>query len=102
LSYNAHSAIPKPRRSSLYGDGLFDLLLASAKVDSTARRRWRARGVTVILARTATRTLLEKSDVITGLGEDGQLARPWSVTVFHAGTALDANGASSRRGRVLA
>ena len=49
--------------------------------------------MTVVLASHGYPRRLATGDVIPGLGDDGQLAEPVEgVIVFHAGTALDADG----------
>ncbi len=106
LEYNARFGDPETQALvPLYGDGLFDLLLAvgEGRLDGSPPVASGA-AVTVILASHGYPHAPRKSDVITGLGEDGQLARAVEgVTVFHAGTALDANGRFiTAGGRVLA
>jgi phosphoribosylamine--glycine ligase len=106
LEYNARFGDPETQvLVPLYGDGLFELLLSvgegrlrtSSPVVSGA-------AVTVVLASHGYPQSPRKGDVITGLGPDGQLAGAVEgVTVFHAGTAIDANGNFvTAGGRVLA
>jgi phosphoribosylamine--glycine ligase len=95
LEYNVRFGDPETEvLVPLYGDGLFDLLTqvgegrlgAATPVASGA-------AVTVILASHGYPHAPRKGDVITGLGDDGQLAQPIDgVTIFHAGTARDADG----------
>jgi phosphoribosylamine--glycine ligase len=82
LEYNARFGDPETQALvPLYGDGLFDLLLSvgegrlrtSSPGERAPRSRWCSR-------RTATRSHPRKGDVITGFGDDGQLAKPWRAS----------------------
>ena len=106
LEYNARFGDPETQvLVPLYGDHLFDLLLSvgegrlrtSSPVVSGA-------AVTVILASSGYPQSPRRGDVITGLGDDGQLSQAVEgVTVFHAGTAIDDAGRFvTNGGRVLA
>jgi len=106
LEYNARFGDPETQvLVPLYGDHLFDLLLSvgegrlrtSSPVVSGA-------AVTVILASSGYPHSPRRGDVITGLGDDGQLSQAVEgVTVFHAGTAIDDAGRFvTNGGRVLA
>jgi phosphoribosylamine--glycine ligase len=95
LEYNARFGDPETQvLVPLYGDGLFELLsqvgegrLAAAPPVATGA------AVTVILASHGYPQSPRRGDVISGLGTDGQLERAVEgVTVFHAGTAIDAEG----------
>lgn len=106
LEYNVRFGDPETEvLAPLYGDGLYDLLarvgegrLAGASIAPTGA------AVTVVLASYGYPQGSRRGDVIAGLGADGQLAeRVEGVTVFHAGTALDARGRFvTDGGRVLA
>ncbi|HEY5262791.1 MAG TPA: phosphoribosylamine--glycine ligase [Acidimicrobiales bacterium] len=106
LEYNARFGDPETQvQVPLYGDGLYDLLLQVSEgrligAPPTAV----GTAVTVILASHGYPHSPRKGDVITGLGEDGQLAKSVEgVTVFHAGTTLDTEGRFvTAGGRVLA
>jgi phosphoribosylamine--glycine ligase len=106
LEYNARFGDPETQvLVSLYGDGLYDLLLQVSEgrlvgAPPTAI----GTAVTVILASHGYPQSPRRGDVISGLGEDGQLAKSVEgVTVFHAGTALDTEGRFvTAGGRVLA
>jgi len=95
LEYNARFGDPETEvLVPLYGDGLFDLLsqVALGRLDGAPPHASGA-AVTVILASHGYPTSPRKGDVITGLGDDGQLrVSVEGVTVFHAGTAVDADG----------
>ena len=106
LEYNARFGDPETEvLVPLYGDGLFDLLLqvSEGRLAGPAPAPSGA-AVTVILASHGYPQAPRKGDVITGLGSDGQLARAVEgVTIFHAGTGLDADGRFvTNGGRVLA
>jgi phosphoribosylamine---glycine ligase len=106
LEYNARFGDPETQvLVPLYGDGLYDLLLQVSEgrlvgAPPTAI----GTAVTVILASHGYPQSPRRGDVISGLGEDGQLAKSVEgVTVFHAGTALDTEGRFvTAGGRVLA
>jgi phosphoribosylamine---glycine ligase len=95
LEYNARFGDPETQvLVPLYGDGFFDLLLsvAESRLEGGSPEAIGA-AVTVILASHGYPQSPRTGDVITGLGADGQLAQMVEgVTVFHAGTALDAEG----------
>jgi phosphoribosylamine---glycine ligase len=106
LEYNARFGDPETQvLVPLYGDGFFDLLLqvAQGRLDRASLEASGA-AVTVILASHGYPQSPRQGDVISGLGNDGQLALALEgVTVFHAGTALDAEGRFvTAGGRVLA
>jgi phosphoribosylamine--glycine ligase len=106
LEYNARFGDPETQvLVPLYGDGLFDLLLrvGEGRLEGALPMASGA-AVTVILASHGYPQSPRRGDVITGLGNDGQLAEAVEgVTVFHAGTAIDANGHFvTAGGRVLA
>jgi phosphoribosylamine--glycine ligase len=106
LEYNARFGDPETQvLVPLYGDALYDLLLSVAEgrlVGPPLSAEGAA--VTVILASHGYPESPRRGDVITGLGVDGQLARALEgVTIFHAGTAIDADGHFvTAGGRVLA
>jgi phosphoribosylamine--glycine ligase len=95
LEYNARFGDPETEAMvPLYGDTFFDLLLQVGEgrlgglppVASGA-------AVTVVLASHGYPQLPRKGDIISGLGAEGQLERAVEgVTIFHAGTAIDADG----------
>jgi phosphoribosylamine--glycine ligase len=95
LEYNARFGDPETQvLVPLYGDGFFDLMLhvAEGRLEGAAPAASGA-AVTVILASHGYPQSPRKGDVISGLGKDGQLALAMDgVTVFHAGTAIDAQG----------
>jgi phosphoribosylamine--glycine ligase len=106
LEYNARFGDPETQvLVPLYGDALYDLLLqvSEGRLAGTPPKASGA-AVTVILASHGYPQSPRRGDVITGLGDDGQLARSvGGVTVFHAGTALDADGHFvTNGGRVVA
>ena len=106
LEYNARFGDPETQvLVPLYGDGLFDLLLrvGEGRLEGALPVASGA-AVTVILASHGYPQSPRQGDVITGLGADGQLALAMEgVTVFHAGTAIDADGHFvTAGGRVLA
>jgi phosphoribosylamine--glycine ligase len=95
LEYNARFGDPETEvLVPLYGDGLYDLLLCVGEgrlggVSPVAS----GAAVTVILASHGYPQSPRSGDVITGLGEDGQLANAIEgVTIFHAGTTINADG----------
>jgi phosphoribosylamine---glycine ligase len=95
LEYNARFGDPETQvLVPLYGDGFYDLLLsvAEGRLEGAPPQASGA-AVTVILASHGYPQSPRKGDVIAGLGADGQLAQMVEgVTVFHAGTAIDAEG----------
>jgi phosphoribosylamine--glycine ligase len=95
LEYNARFGDPETEvLVPLYGDGLYDLLLrvGEGRLEGTSPTATGA-AVTVILASHGYPQFPRKGDVISGLGENGQLENAIEgVTVFHAGTAIDADG----------
>jgi phosphoribosylamine--glycine ligase len=106
LEYNARFGDPETEvLVPLYGDGLYDLLRSVGEGRlSTSSPSVNGAAVTVILASHGYPQAPRRGDVIAGLGVDGQLSQPVEgVTVFHAGTAIDVNGAFvTAGGRVLA
>jgi phosphoribosylamine--glycine ligase len=106
LEYNARFGDPETQvLVPLYGDGLFELLLqvGEGRLSGTPLVATGA-AVTVILASHGYPQSPRTGDVIAGLGDDGQLAEAVEgVTVFHAGSAIDADGCFvTAGGRVLA
>jgi phosphoribosylamine---glycine ligase len=106
LEYNARFGDPETQvLVPLYGDGLYDLLLqiSEGRLSGPPPAASGA-AVTVILASHGYPQSPRKGDVISGLGSDGQLADAVEgVTVFHAGTGVDADGRFvTNGGRVLA
>jgi phosphoribosylamine--glycine ligase len=95
LEYNARFGDPETQvLVPLYGDGLYDLLLqvGQGRLEGPSPVASGA-AVTVILASHGYPLSSRKGDVINGLGDDGQLAQAVAgVTIFHAGTAIDAEG----------
>jgi phosphoribosylamine--glycine ligase len=95
LEYNARFGDPETQvLVPLYGDGLYDLLLrvGEGRLDGSALVATGA-AVTVILASSGYPYAPRGGAVITGLGDDGQLAtNVEGVTIFHAGTAIDGDG----------
>ena len=106
LEYNVRFGDPETEvLVPLLGDGLFELLthvgegrLASTSIGASGA------AVTVVLASRGYPQHSSRGDVISGLGDDGQLARGVDgVIVFHAGSALDDEGRFvTNGGRVLA
>jgi phosphoribosylamine--glycine ligase len=106
LEYNARFGDPETQvLVPLYGDGLFELLtrVAEGRLDGRALEA-KGAAVTVILASHGYPLAPRKGDVISGLGVDGQLAQSVEgVTIFHAGTGVDAEGRFvTAGGRVVA
>jgi phosphoribosylamine--glycine ligase len=106
LEYNVRFGDPETQvLVPLYRDELFTLLsaVAAGRLDATPVAA-RTSAVTVVLAAHGYPASPRRGDVITGLGDDGQLATAREgVTVFHAGTARDARGRFvTDGGRVLA
>ncbi len=95
LEYNVRFGDPEAQALvPLYGDNLFDLLAATAagQLDTVAVEP-AGSAVTVVLASSGYPEHASRGAVITGLGEDGQLADAREgVTIFHAGTARDDAG----------
>lgn len=106
LEYNVRFGDPETEvLVPLYGDHLLDMMLSTA-TGATVPTAVAPVGaaVTVVLASHGYPESARVGDVISGLGDDGQLATPLAnVVVFHAGTARDADGAFvTNGGRVLA
>lgn len=106
LEYNVRFGDPETEALvPLYGEDLFEMLLRTGEGRlTTTPTVTRDFAVTVVLASKGYPQNPRSGDVIDGLGPDGQLATPLEgVTVFHAGTALDAKGRFvTAGGRVLA
>ena len=106
LEYNVRFGDPETEvLVPLYGDGLYDLLFAAATGEMTGSTpTTEGAAVTVVLASHTYPEGSRAGDVISGLGDDGQLAEPLEgVVVFHAGTSRDADGRFlTAGGRVLA
>ena len=106
LEYNVRFGDPETEvLVPLYGDQLFALLTRVADGDLAGVVPVAGgAAVTVVLAAEGYPEQPRRGDVIEGLGADGQLATPLEgVTVFHAGTARDAEGRFvTAGGRVLA
>jgi phosphoribosylamine--glycine ligase len=106
LEYNARFGDPETQvLVPLYENRFFDLMcdVASGQLNGPPPVAVGA-AVTVVLASHGYPESPRKGDVIEGLGVDGQLANGVAgVTVFHAGTALDADGRFvTAGGRVVA
>jgi phosphoribosylamine---glycine ligase len=106
LEYNVRFGDPEAQvLVPLYGDNLFDVLLQCAE-GRLVKRTLESSGaaVTVVLAAEGYPQRPRKGDVISGIGDDGQLAPPHDdVIVFHAATLLNLEGRFiTRGGRVLA
>jgi phosphoribosylamine--glycine ligase len=106
LEYNVRFGDPETEvLVPLYGESLYELLRAAAagQLDQVEVTPTGA-AVTVVLASHGYPESSRSGDVISGLGHDGQLAAPLeNVTVFHAGTARNAEGDFvTNGGRVLA
>jgi phosphoribosylamine--glycine ligase len=106
LEYNVRFGDPETEALvPLYGDALFELLarVADGRIEGVVPEPEGA-AVTVILAASGYPHNPRRGDVISGLGEDGQLAQPIDgVIVFHAGTQMSDEGVfSTAGGRVLA
>jgi len=95
LEYNVRFGDPEAQALvPLYGDNLFELLAATAagRLDTVAVEP-AGSAVTVVLASAGYPEHSTSGVVISGLGEDGQLADAREgVTIFHAGTARDDAG----------
>ena len=106
LEYNVRFGDPETEALvPLYGDSLVSLLSAVAtgtlgEVPATTGQC----AVTVVLSAAGYPEDPRRGDVISGLGDDGQLALPREgVVVFHAGTRRDEQGRFvTHGGRVLA
>jgi phosphoribosylamine--glycine ligase len=106
LEYNVRFGDPETEvLVPLYGDRLFDLLtrVANGSLDHEVAPTSQS-AVTVVLASHGYPVASRHSDVISGLGPDGQLATTIEgVLIFHAGTELDDVGQFvTAGGRVLA
>jgi phosphoribosylamine--glycine ligase len=106
LEYNVRFGDPETQvLVPLYGDSLFDVLLQCAE-GRLEKGTLKASGaaVTVVLAAEGYPQRPRKGDVISGIGDDGQLAPPHhDVIVFHAATLRNLEGRFiTRGGRVLA
>ena len=106
LEYNVRFGDPETEALvPLYGSALYDVLLrcAEGRLEGATLVSTGA-AVTVVLAAEGYPQRPRKGDVITGLGDDGQLAQPDEhVVVFHAATLRNAEGDFlTRGGRVLA
>lgn len=106
LEYNVRFGDPETEALvPLYGDALFELLVrvADGRIEGAVPEPQGA-AVTVILAASGYPHNPRRGDVISGLGEDGQLAPALDgVVVFHAGTQMSDEGVfSTAGGRVLA
>jgi phosphoribosylamine--glycine ligase len=106
LEYNVRFGDPEAEvLVPLYGDELFDVLLqcAEGRLEEVTLKASGA-AVTVVLAAEGYPQNPRKGDVISGIGDDGQLEAPHSdVIVFHAATLRNAEGRFiTRGGRVLA
>jgi phosphoribosylamine--glycine ligase len=106
LEYNVRFGDPEAEvLVPLYGDNLFDVLLqcAEGRLEEVALKASGA-AVTVVLAAEGYPQNPRKGDVISGIGDDGQLEVPHDdVIVFHAATLRNAEGRFiTRGGRVLA
>ncbi len=106
LEYNVRFGDPETEALvPLYGDTLADLLrcVADGDLDAVPATTGQS-AVTVVLAASGYPEAPRRGDVISGLGDDGQLAKPHEgVVVFHAGTSRDERGRFlTHGGRVLA
>jgi len=105
LEYNVRFGDPETEvLVPLYGPQLYDLLKSVAQRELRVTPVTTGAAVTVVLASHGYPQSSRSGDVITGLGDDGQLADPLEgVTVFHAGTRRNEAGAFvTAGGRVLA
>lgn len=106
LEYNVRFGDPETQvLVPLYGENLFDLLMATGEgALPLVMPVTTDFAVTVVLAAHGYPHSPRAGDVISGLGDDGQLAGPLEgVTVFHAGTERDGDGRFvTAGGRVLA
>ncbi|MBW4030662.1 MAG: phosphoribosylamine--glycine ligase [Acidobacteria bacterium] len=106
LEYNVRFGDPETEALvPLYGDSLVALLsaVAAGTLDAVPATTGQS-AVTVVLSASGYPESARHGDVISGLGDDGQLASPLEgVVVFHAGTSRDAQGRFvTHGGRVLA
>ena len=106
LEYNVRFGDPETEvLVPLYGARLFDILRATAAGRlEAATASTGVSAVTVVLSSFGYPESPRRGDVISGLGDDGQLAaRIEGVTIFHAGTTRDSDGRFlTNGGRVLA
>jgi phosphoribosylamine--glycine ligase len=106
LEYNVRFGDPEAQvLVPLYGDNLYDVLVKCAEgrlEEDTLNASGAA--VTVVLAAEGYPQRPRKGDVISGIGDDGQLDPPHGdVIVFHAATLRNLEGRFiTRGGRVLA
>jgi phosphoribosylamine--glycine ligase len=106
LEYNVRFGDPEAQvLVPLYGDNLYDVLVQCAEgrlEEDTLNASGAA--VTVVLAAEGYPQRPRKGDVISGIGDDGQLDPPHGdVIVFHAATLRNLEGRFiTRGGRVLA
>jgi phosphoribosylamine--glycine ligase len=106
LEYNVRFGDPETEALvPLYGDSLVSLLtaVATGTLDEVPPTTGQC-AVTVVLSAAGYPEDPRRGDVISGLGDDGQLAFPQEgVVVFHAGTTRDERGRFvTHGGRVLA
>jgi len=106
LEYNVRFGDPETEvLVPLYGADLLDVLLrcAEGRLEG-ATLTPRGAAVTVVLAAEGYPQRPRKGDLISGLGDDGQLREPREdVVIFHAATLRNAQGDFlTRGGRVLA
>ncbi len=104
LEYNVRFGDPETQALvPLYGDAFFDLVAGAAGGRLGEPPEAVGAAVTVVLASRGYPERPTSGDVITGLGDDGQLLEPREgVVVFHAGTARDDAGRFvTAGGRVL-
>jgi len=106
LEYNVRFGDPETEViAPLYGERLFDLLtrVGEGRLEGASTSVHRC-AVTVVLAAHGYPHAPRPGDVISGLGEDGQLRESREgVTVFHAGTSRREDGRFvTSGGRVLA
>ncbi len=106
LEYNVRFGDPETEvLAPLYEERLYDVLLATARGELDGLELVpRGACVTVVLASHSYPQGSRKGDVISGLGDNGQLASAIDgVTIFHAGSARRDDGAFvTNGGRVLA
>jgi len=106
LEYNVRFGDPETEvLVPLYGDRIFDLLKKTGDGElAGVIEKSSGNAVTVVLAAEGYPQSPRKGDLISGLGDNGQLASPIEgVTVFHAGTTKNEAGAFvTAGGRVFA
>jgi len=106
LEYNVRFGDPETEvLVPLYGDRIFDLLKKTGDGElAGVEEKSVGNAVTVVLAAEGYPQSPRKGDLISGLGDNGQLASPIEgVTVFHAGTTRNGSGTfMTAGGRVLA